>query len=187
MRTLQKRPLADRYVRDLPCRTSISHPRGPRLTAQLGSRRTTSWLHASHITDNYTSRPSGDNLPTAGGVSSISLLYFSTPTNMLSIFIIKSGAAWQDCAARNLHPLAGVCYSKTDTEGIAMVWYDMIYAIAMPQAMSKHRREPRGVLDPGLDSAPSRYLIGPRTRFHLLSRFCSLDLRSFAITVQSQH
>lgn len=75
----------------------------------------------------------------------------------------------------------------TDTEGIAMVWYDMIYAIAMPQAMSKHRREPRGVLDPGLDSAPSRYLIGPRTRFHLLSRFCSLDLRSFAITVQSQH
>lgn len=79
------------------------------------------------------------------------------------------------------------CYSKTDTEGTAMVWYDMIYAIAMPQAMSKHRREPRGVLDPGLDSAPSRYLIGPRTRFHLLSRFCSLDLRSFDITVQSQH
>lgn len=75
---------------------------------------------------------------------------------MLSIFIIKSGAAWQDCAARNLYPLAGVCYSKTDTEGTAMVWYDMIYAIAM--RLISHKQ------CPSIDASPEECLIRALTQ-----------------------
>lgn len=53
-------------------------------------------------------------------------------------------------------PLAGVCYSKTDTEGTAMVWYDMIYAIAM--RLISHKQ------CPSIDASPEECLIRALTQ-----------------------
>lgn len=58
--------------------------------------------------------------PLAAFLASL-LMYFFTPTNMLSIVVIKSGVAWQDSGARNLYPLAGVCQQDGYTGDMYMV------------------------------------------------------------------